>query len=135
MADPLVGFLISIIIMRIVWVSARQVFLRMLDGVDPQVIDELRHSTTHVDGVEEVTEVRARWVGHRLLAEVNLAVDPTLSIEQAHSIGREVRHAIMHHLPYLSNAVIHVDPQHSSGEMFHQFMNHSHDDHGEHSHH
>lgn len=134
LADPLAGLLISIAIFRIVWESARQVFQRMLDGVDPLVIDELRHAAEHVQGVQEVTEVRARWVGHRLHAEVNLAVDPSLSIIEAHSIGRNARHKIMHHLPYLSNAVIHVDPSNSSGETYHQFENHTHDDHPEHSH-
>ncbi len=106
----------------------------MLDGVDPQVIDEVRHVAAHVEGVQEITEVRARWIGHRLYAEVNLAVDPNISIVEAHSVGREARHEIMHHLPYLSNAVMHVDPSNRSGETFHQFENHAHGDHPEHSH-
>jgi cation diffusion facilitator family transporter len=134
LADPLAGLLISIAILRIVWESARQIFLRMLDGVDPEVIDEVRHAAAHVEGVREVAEVRARWVGHRLHAEVNIAVDPDLSVVEAHSVGREVRHEIMHHLPYLSNAVMHVDPSNRSGETFHQFENHTHGDHPEHSH-
>ena len=134
LADPLAGILISIVILRIVWESARHVFLRMLDGVDPDVIDEVRHAAAHVEDVREVTEVRARWVGHRLHAEVNLAVDPGLSIVEAHSIGREVRHEILHHLTYLSNAVIHVDPLNRSGETFHQIENHAHGDNQEHCH-
>lgn len=135
LTDPMVGILISIAILRIVWESARQVFMRMLDGVDPDIIDEIRHAASHVEGIQEITEVRARWVGHRLHAEVNLAVDPGLSIVEAHSFGREVRHVLMHHLPYLSNAVIHVDPLSRSGETYHQIENHAHDDHPEHSHH
>jgi cation diffusion facilitator family transporter len=134
LADPIAGLLISAVILRIVWQSAGQVFQRMLDGVDPYVIDEVRHAALHVEGVEEVSEVRARWIGHRLHAEVNLAVDSQLSIEEAHAISRDARHEIMHHLPYLSNAVIHVDPAHTSGEHFHQIEVHAHGDHAEHSH-
>jgi divalent metal cation (Fe/Co/Zn/Cd) transporter len=106
----------------------------MLDGVDPQVIEEVRHAAAHVEGVQKVAEVRARWIGHRLYAEVNLAVEPVLSIEQAHSIGQKARHEIMHHLPYLSNAVMHIDPSNHSGEVHHQIRNHSHGDHGDHDH-
>jgi cation diffusion facilitator family transporter len=134
LADPVAGLLISAAILRIVWQSAGQVFQRMLDGVDPEVIEQVRHAALRVDRVEEVSEVRARWIGHRLHAEVNLAVGPTLSVDESHTIARDVRHEIMHHLPYLSNAVIHVDPTNKSGESFHQIEVHAHDDHAEHSH-
>jgi cation diffusion facilitator family transporter len=134
LADPIAGLLISVVILRIVWQAAAQVFRRMLDGVDPEVIEEVKHAALHVDGVVEVSEVRARWIGHRLHAEVNLAVNSSLSIEIAHAISREVRHEIMHHLPYLSNAVIHVDPIDKSGEHYHHIELHKHGEHAEHSH-
>jgi hypothetical protein len=70
--------------------------------------------------VKEVTEVRARWLGHRLHAEVNISVDPQLTITQAHAIAAEVRHRLLHHLSYLSLVVIHVDPADQSGEDHHR---------------
>ena len=69
---------------------------------------------------KEVTEVRARWLGHRLHAELNVAVDPELTIAQAHAIAAEVRHQLLHHLDYLSLVVIHVDPANQSGETHHR---------------
>src|SRR3546814_1038178 len=61
-ADPLVGLLITIAIVQIVWQSSRVVFTRMLDGVEPHIIEALRETASHAGGVEKVTEVRARWV-------------------------------------------------------------------------
>jgi divalent metal cation (Fe/Co/Zn/Cd) transporter len=58
----------------------------------------------------DVTEVRVRWLGHHLYAEANIAVDPELSVEKGHTIAEEVRHQLLHHVQYLSSAVIHVDP-------------------------
>jgi divalent metal cation (Fe/Co/Zn/Cd) transporter len=83
------------------------------------VVDEIRHAIDHVEGVKDVSEVRVRWLGHRLLAEVNIAVESHLSVEQGHAIAVNVQHELMEHLKYLSNATIHVDPAHQSGEAHH----------------
>jgi divalent metal cation (Fe/Co/Zn/Cd) transporter len=80
-----------------------------------------------VPEVAAVTEVRARWLGHRLHAELNIAVDPQLTIAQAHAIAAEVRHQLLHHLNYLSLVVIHVDPADQSGEAHHRIHAHAHD--------
>jgi cation diffusion facilitator family transporter len=128
LADPIVGIFITVLILRIVWASARTVFGRMIDGVGPEVVDEIRHAALHIEGVEQVSEVRARWIGHRLHGEVNLAVAPALSVSEAHAVGQAARHAILHHLPSLSNVIIHVDPADASGEGFHRIERHAHDE-------
>lgn len=133
-ADALVGLLITGVIFKIAWDSAKSVFARLLDGVDPEVIEEIRHAASHIPEVQEVTEVRVRWVGHRLWAEVNIAIKSSLSVEQAHKIATEVRHQILHHLRYLSNTTIHIDPISASGEVHHRIAKHAHDEFVDHSH-
>jgi cation diffusion facilitator family transporter len=134
LADPIVGLLIAAAILVIVWQSGKAVFTRLLDGVEPGAIEEIRHAASHVPGVEEVSEVRARWLGHRLHAEVNVAMDPDLSVSEGHAIAREVNHQLLHHLSYLSGAVIHVDPVQEAGEEHHRIGSHSHDGLPTHSH-
>ncbi len=134
LADPIIGLLITVAIARIVWDSAKAVFSRLLDGVDPEVTDEIRHAISHVPGVKDITEVRIRWLGHRLRAEVNVAVDPNLSVEEGHEIAIEVQHQLLHHLNYLSSATVHVDPTDSSGEAYHHIEEHEHDNLPIHSH-
>jgi cation diffusion facilitator family transporter len=134
LADPIVGLLIAAAILVIVWQSGKAVFTRLLDGVEPEVIEEIRHAASHVPGVKDVSEVRARWLGHRLHAEVNVAVDPDLSVAEGHAIAREVNHELLHHLSYLSGAVIHVDPVQEAGEEHHRIPAHSHDGLPPHSH-
>jgi len=134
LADPIVGLLIAVAILVIVWQSGKMVFTRLLDGVDPEVIDEIRRTASNVPGVEDVSEVRARWLGHRLRAEANVAVDPGLSVAEGHAIAREVNHRLMHDLKYLDSAVVHVDPVQESGEEHHRVDAHSHDDLPHHSH-
>jgi cation diffusion facilitator family transporter len=134
LADPIVGLLIAAAILVIVWQSGKAVFTRLLDGVEPEAIEEIRHAAGKVPGVENVSEVRARWLGHRLHAEVNVAVDPALSVVEGHAIAREVNHQLLHHLSYLSGAVIHVDPLQQAGEEHHRISAHSHDGLPTHSH-
>ena len=134
LADPIVGLLITAAIFRIVWESGRSVFTRLLDGVDPEVSNEIKHTVNHTPGVSDIAEVRVRWLGHRLHAELNIAVSPELSVEEGHEIATEVRHQLLHHLRYLSNATIHIDPVNASGEEHHRITEHAHDDLPVHSH-
>ena len=127
LADPVIGLLITIAIVRVVWQSARSIFSRMLDGVEPGVIDSIRHEAGHVSGVEDVGQVRARWLGHRLHAEVNIAVPGNLTVEKGHQIAVELRHRLLHSMEFLGNAVIHVDPADASGEEHHRIPEHEHD--------
>jgi cation diffusion facilitator family transporter len=134
LADPIVGLLIAAAILVIVWQSGKAVFTRLLDGVDPEVTEEIRHAASHVPGIEDVSEVRARWLGHRLRAEVNVAVNPELSVAEGHAVAREVNHRLMHELGYLDMAVVHVDPVQEAGEEHHRISAHIHDGLPTHSH-
>jgi cation diffusion facilitator family transporter len=134
LADPLIGLLITVAILHIVLDAGKAVLSRMLDGVDPEIVDEIRQKLGTIKDVRDVSEVRVRWLGHRLHAEVNIAVDPGLSVEAGHAIAVEVRHRLLHDLAYLSNAVVHVDPLGSSGEEFHRIPEHEHDSLSPHSH-
>jgi cation diffusion facilitator family transporter len=127
LADPLVGLVISAAILVIVWESARSVLLRALDGVESETLDEITHGAGHVPHVEEVTDVRARWIGHRLHADVSVTVPGGLSVAEGHDIARDVRHQLLHHLPHLGSVMVHVDPGGQGGEHHHRVGPHSHD--------
>lgn len=120
LADPLVGLLITGAILRIAWTSGKQVAARMLDGVEPEVVQEIEHAAEHVPGVQSVNGVRVRWLGHRLHTELNVAVEASLTVEQGHAIAKETQHELMEHLPYLSSVTIHIDPAHEAGDHHHK---------------
>jgi cation diffusion facilitator family transporter len=127
MADPIIGLVITAAILGVVWQSVKAVFSRMLDGVEPAVIDEVRATSAGVAGVVAVTDVRARWIGHRLRAEVNVSVAPDMTVAVSHAIAKDVEHRLLHHLKFLSGAIIHMDPSTESGEARHRPAPHQHD--------
>jgi cation diffusion facilitator family transporter len=105
LADPIIGLLITLAIFGIVWQSAKAVLTRMLDGIDPAVIHEIRHAAGHVPGIE-VKEARARWLGHRLHASIVVRVDPTLTVAEAVGRAEALRRVMHDHLPALDEATI-----------------------------
>ena len=133
-ADPMIGLLITVAILWLVWQAGRMVVIRAVDGVEPELLAELRHSAQHVPGVQEVTEVQARWVGHQLRAELNVAVAPTLSVVEGHAIAKEVRHQLLHQVHMLGGITVHVDPVDEAGEHYHHITAHTHDGLPAHSH-
>jgi len=110
LADPIIGLIISFVIMKIVWRSGKDIFTRLLDGVDPAVVDEVRASALRVPGVLGVNNVRLRWLGHKLNAEVDVVVDEALSVHQAHELGAQVVARLRQDVQYLTTALVHTDP-------------------------
>lgn len=109
-ADAIVGLVITVAIVIVGYQAVRSVGQRLLDAVDPSVVDRIGEVVATVPGVVGVSEIRARWVGHRLLAQVRLSVDASLSIAAAHEIGENAQHELLHAFHNLSDAIIHVDP-------------------------
>ena len=104
LADPIIGLLITITIAGIVWQSAKAVITRTLDGVDPAVTAEIRHSAEHVPGIATVTDARARWIGHELHADVAIGIDESLSLSAAMAIARNLKSELLAHTPALRTA-------------------------------
>jgi cation diffusion facilitator family transporter len=119
LADPIVGVLITLAILHIVYDAAAGVLSRMLDSVDPAITDQIRSAALDTPSVRDVAEVRVRWVGHFLHAEVNVAVEGDLTVADAHAIAVAVQSHLLEHLGFLRSATIHVDPLGESGEEHH----------------
>jgi cation diffusion facilitator family transporter len=104
LADPIVGLIISVTILGIVWQSARSVLTRMLDGVEPGVVEEIRHAAEQVDGIANVLDTKARWLGHLLYVDVTIAVDDGLLLAAANDIAASLKAELFHHIAGLAVA-------------------------------
>ncbi|MFI9770933.1 cation diffusion facilitator family transporter [Streptomyces sp. NPDC052415] len=116
LADPVVGLAITAAIVLVLRDAAREVFRRVLDAVDPALVDRAEHALREVPGVRGVGELRLRWIGHRLRAEVAVVVDGEATVRQAHAIAVDAEHALLHAVPRLTAALVHADPAPVPGE-------------------
>lgn len=108
--DPLIGLAITVAILFIVKDAAKAVFLRLLDGVEPRILAEVEHAPLHVPGVQGVHQARARWLGHKVHADLHVTVDRRLTVAEAHAIVDRVQQALAEHVPSFGEATIHVCP-------------------------
>lgn len=124
--DPIVGLFICVLIAWILKSTAQQLLRRLMDGVDPGVVAEITGVVSTIDGVQAVDRVRARWLGHRMLADVNVTVDRDLSVAAGHAVAEDVRHALLHGVPHLEDASVHVNPCNHDGSDPHGTTAHHH---------
>jgi cation diffusion facilitator family transporter len=108
-ADPVVGLLIAALIVHVLVDAGRMVFRRLLDGVDPALLDDAEAALAATPGVTSVGEVRLRWTGHALRAEADIAVASSLTVVAAHAIAQNAEHELTHALPHLATATVRID--------------------------
>ena len=110
-ADPVVGLLITVAILFVLRDAARQVYRRLMDAVDEDLVDEVEGVLRGTPGVLDVGAVRVRWVGHALRAECEVVVAADLSLVAAHAVAVEAEHRLLHDVRRLTAAIIHPDPE------------------------
>jgi cation diffusion facilitator family transporter len=98
LADPIVGILISIAIAVLLIGTVRSIGRRLMDGIEPELLDRAEHAILHVDGVRSIAELRLRWVGHRLQGDAAIVTDD-VPVSQTELITSEVQRQIAAHLP------------------------------------
>lgn len=117
LADPIIGLAITVAILVVLKGAVVQMWHRLMDAVDPDLLSAAEEAVRNAPGVVDVSLVRPRWIGHAVHAEVELTVDRDITIAAAHAIGEEVRHLMMHAVPKLSTVIVHVDPcSHDGGD-------------------
>jgi cation diffusion facilitator family transporter len=109
-ADPVVGLVITVAILFVLRDTAKEVFRRLLDAVDPASVELAERTARAVGGVLGARDLRMRWIGHHLRAELAVTVAADLTVEAAHALAHEVEHRLLHTIPRLTAVVIHTEP-------------------------
>ena len=112
LADPIIGLVITGAILTVLRTAVCDVFARLMDGVDPGLVDAAEAALAAHPGVTAVRSVRMRWIGHRLHADAELDIDPGTSLDAAHRIAHDAEHELTHAIPKLDTALIHAYPAH-----------------------
>ncbi len=122
--DPIIGVLIGIAILFITKDATVTMWYRLMDAIEPETLSEAEAVIQAQAGIKSANRLRMRWIGHRLHAEVHIAVDPQLTTAESHKIAEELRHSLFHRIVNLSEVVVHIDPWSEELERFHQLTTH-----------
>jgi cation diffusion facilitator family transporter len=108
--DPLAGIVVAAAMLWLLGRTARRMSRRLLDGVEPAIVDDVEESVRGVPGVRDITDLRVRWHGHQLSVAVSICVDPDLTVSTGHDTAHEVEHALHHRFTFPMQAIVHVEP-------------------------
>lgn len=115
LADPIVGLLITVAILVLLWGTARDIGRRLLDGVDPGLVDLAEAALRAVPGVQGVDVVRLRWNGHRLAVSARVVTDPSATVASFQALEHDAEHALRYALPGVGLMQLSPQvPEHSS---------------------
>jgi cation diffusion facilitator family transporter len=109
-ADPVVGILVSLAILAVLRTATRDIYRRLMDAVDPELVGKIEKVACSIAGVARVGRCQVRWMGHRLRVDMELAVDGSLSVAAGHQIAEDVRHTLLESIEHLDEVHVHVDP-------------------------
>lgn len=108
--DPLVGLGITVAILFIVKDSALSMWRRMMDAIEPDVLESLEQTISKLPQVIHIESLRARWIGHRIYAEVSIQVPAALDITEGAQLREQAFRAAKLHLPKLERLTVETLP-------------------------
>ena len=124
LADPLVGLGITVAILFVLKAAATDIYRRLMDAVEPELVDAAETSITATPGVLGIERLRLRWTGHRIRAEAAVLVDPAIGVVEGHAIAVDVHHRLLHDVPRLIDATVHVSPLNHGEQDHHAALAH-----------
>lgn len=111
LADPIVGLLITVAILAVLRTAARDIYRRLMDAVDPALVQTAERALQMIPGVVGVRRVRMRWIGHQIHADADLDIDEHTTLAQAHDLAHVAEHQLVQAIPKLTAAVVHAYPR------------------------
>jgi len=111
LADPIVGLVITVAILAVLRSAARDIYRRLMDAVDPALVETAERALETIPGVVAVRRVRMRWIGHQIHADADLDIDASTSLERAHQLAHTAEAQLVEAIPKLSAAVVHAYPR------------------------
>ena len=119
--EPIIDRVIALLISVFIMYEGFRIFMKtnidLMDGIDnTKVYNNLFESIHAVEGAHNPHRVRARKIGHYYMVNLDIEVDPELSVKEAHDIARNVETSIKSNLHNIYDVMVHVEPLGNSEE-------------------
>ncbi len=109
--DPVAGIVVALFIFKMSYDIAMDAVGQIMDeSAGEKKIQEVKNLALAVNGVKNVHGIRVRRSGASFLVDLDIVVDPKITVEMAHDIGESVREIIRVHMDKVSQARVHIDP-------------------------
>ncbi len=109
--DPIAAFIIALIILRVAFKIMSHTIDQIVDKApDDETAKQVISVIEAVRGVIGIDEIRMRMHVEKMYVDLEIAVDPSLSLKEAHAIAEQVHHDVESHFPDVKHCAVHVNP-------------------------
>ncbi|MCM3413087.1 cation diffusion facilitator family transporter [Metabacillus litoralis] len=110
-ADPVAGLFVAVLVIKMAWKLGAESIHTTLDHVlhDEDVVD-LKDTVSKISEVKKIDELHAREHGHYVIVDIKVSVDPHITVEEGHNIGKLVKEKLMSEHEHVQNVMVHINP-------------------------
>jgi cation diffusion facilitator family transporter len=111
LGDPLAAIIICAFILKVAFDVARDAIGKLVDETGGTEVEGTIASCAHTcDGVDHVDSIVTRRFGSTIYADVEVAMDGNLSLDEAHQHAEAVHDTIEHEIPEVKHVTVRVNP-------------------------
>ncbi|HBT40306.1 MAG: Cation diffusion facilitator family transporter [Thermotoga sp. 50_1627] len=109
--DSIAALVVSVMIIRTAFSIFRETSYELMDGMrDLEIYREIFDAVESVKGVKNPHKVRVRQVGYKYFVDIDIEVDPSLTVQVGHDIATQVKRAIIARNDRIADVLVHVEP-------------------------
>ena len=109
--DSVASIVICIFIEKAAFDIFRDSMSKLVDkSCEDDVVDAMRLMILEQPGLEAIDEIKTRLFGSKIYVDVEIAVDGSKSLTEAHDIAEQVHDAIENQFESVKHCMVHVNP-------------------------
>lgn len=113
---PILDKILALFLGGFIMVEAFKIFLKtnveLMDGIeDTQLYCQLFEAVNAVSGAHNPHRVRVRKIGSHFMVNLDIEVEPELTVREAHDIAQNVENSIKSNLKNIYDVMIHIEPR------------------------
>lgn len=110
--DMLGAGIIALLILKMAISMMITCFSELIDtGADSKTLQQISTVAQNTAGVQAVHALRTRHIANRLLIDIHVIVNPTISVSEGHFISEQVEQQLKQALPQLQDVIVHIDAE------------------------
>ncbi|WP_419791369.1 cation diffusion facilitator family transporter [Staphylococcus chromogenes] len=109
MLDTIAAIIIGLLIMKTSIDIFKETAITLTDGYDEEELDHIHRIISHIDGIYEIRDIKARSHGVMSFIDVTVSVNPKLNVVESHEISDRIEHELQQRLGEVET-IVHIEP-------------------------
>lgn len=112
MLDPVASLVICVFIEKAAWDICKDALQKMVDtSCSDEMVEKIKAIILEQDGVEGIDEIKTRQFGAKAYVDIEISVDASKTLLEAHKIAEHVHDEIERILPEIKHCMVHENPR------------------------